>query len=137
MAEMGIVLKPSEESRKRKGKGKAREMPSGHVVFVDDRAECECSVVHDRGLIAYLLVDQLHESHTRSEDSQDMVKSEEAPDLGWEVAGPRRKKKEQGEAVKPEVDEEELQEEARVSLPRWYQSSFGNGNLAPTWGCEK
>lgn len=40
---MGIVLKPREESLNRKGKGKALP-PSGHVVFVDGREECECSI---------------------------------------------------------------------------------------------
>ena len=40
LAEMGIVLKPRDESSSsRKGKGKAA--PSGHVIFVDGREECE------------------------------------------------------------------------------------------------
>jgi hypothetical protein len=40
LAEMGIVLKPRDESsNSRKGKGKAA--PSGHVIFVDGREECE------------------------------------------------------------------------------------------------
>ena len=40
LAEMGIVLKPRDEgSTSRKGKGKA--VPSGHVIFVDGRDECE------------------------------------------------------------------------------------------------
>ena len=40
LAEMGIVLKPrGETSSQRKGKGKAA--PSGHVIFVDGREECE------------------------------------------------------------------------------------------------
>ena len=40
LAEMGIILKPRDEgSSSRKGKGKA--VPSGHVIFVDGRDECE------------------------------------------------------------------------------------------------
>jgi U3 small nucleolar RNA-associated protein 11 len=41
LAEMGIVLKPREESSGRKGKGKATP-PSGHVIFVEGREECKC-----------------------------------------------------------------------------------------------
>jgi hypothetical protein len=38
---MGIVLKPRDEaSSSRKGKGKAT-VPSGHVIFVDGREQCE------------------------------------------------------------------------------------------------
>lgn len=44
LAEMGIVLRPTEDSVKRKGKGKALP-PSGHVIFVDGREECECNVI--------------------------------------------------------------------------------------------
>jgi len=44
LAEMGIVLKPRDESSSsRKGKGKAA--PSGHVIFVDGREECESSTL--------------------------------------------------------------------------------------------
>lgn len=41
---MGVIVKPKAEvtATKNKGKGKAREVPTeGHVVFVDEKAECE------------------------------------------------------------------------------------------------
>lgn len=43
LAEMGVVVDPNAATKsKGKGKGKAREVPSyGHVVFAEDRTECE------------------------------------------------------------------------------------------------
>ncbi len=43
LAEMGVVLDPSAATKsKGKGKGKARDAPStGHIVFAEDRTECE------------------------------------------------------------------------------------------------
>ena len=44
LAEMGIILKPAESmSRRAKGKGKPKSLPAGHVVFVDEREDCESS----------------------------------------------------------------------------------------------
>jgi predicted RNA-binding protein with TRAM domain len=46
---MGIVLKPRDESSSsRKGKGKAA--PSGHVIFVDGREECESPTLRGRSI---------------------------------------------------------------------------------------
>lgn len=117
MAEMGIVLRPSEESKKRKGKGKAREMPAGHVVFVDGREECEFfrSLVSADGWRELTSIVE-HFDDSISETVVAPVEMEEAPDLGWEVAGPRRKKKDLATVEKAPVpiDEEAVQEEARV-----------------------
>lgn len=45
LAEMGIVVDPSAGSKRSKGKGKARDVPlNGHVVFAEDRTECESCV---------------------------------------------------------------------------------------------
>jgi U3 small nucleolar RNA-associated protein 11 len=51
LAEMGIVLKPRNESSSRKGKGKAA--PSGHVIFVDGREECESSTLMRDMILTY------------------------------------------------------------------------------------
>jgi hypothetical protein len=52
LAEMGIVLKPRDESSSsRKGKGKAA--PSGHVIFVDGREECESSTLSRDTILTY------------------------------------------------------------------------------------
>jgi U3 small nucleolar RNA-associated protein 11 len=49
LAAMGIVLKPRDESSSsRKGKGKAA--PSGHVIFVDGREECESPTLTGRSI---------------------------------------------------------------------------------------
>lgn len=41
LAEMGVILKPQEPmSAKAKGKAKAKMLPAGHVVFVDEREDC-------------------------------------------------------------------------------------------------
>lgn len=47
LAEMGVVVDPSAGLKRSKGKGKARDVPSnGHVVFAEDRSECEfCSLL--------------------------------------------------------------------------------------------
>jgi len=43
LAAMGVVLQPREEivPGKWKGKGKAKGLPTGHVVFADGRDECK------------------------------------------------------------------------------------------------
>ncbi len=42
LAEMGVVLKPQQPmTKKARGKARADLLPMGHLVFVDEREECE------------------------------------------------------------------------------------------------
>lgn len=111
MAEMGIVLKPSEEGRRRKGKGKAREMPAGHVVFVDDREECKFKSLE----LLLIAVETFGSSRPSPSNIVAGAEAEEEVDLGWATPVSRRKKREQPPPTADEVDEGDLEEEARVS----------------------
>lgn len=43
LAEMGVIVRPGSQTKSKKGKGK--QVPSGHVLFVDDRKDCKLTKV--------------------------------------------------------------------------------------------
>ncbi|WWD03338.1 hypothetical protein V865_001390 [Kwoniella europaea PYCC6329] len=98
LAQMGIVLKPSDESTtKRKGKGKA--VTSGHVIFADGKDEFE----------------NYGESSRSNEDKRIEEQNEEPVDLGWNEPSTSQKKKNKQKVIEPveQVDEELIAEEAK------------------------
>ncbi|OCF74270.1 U3 small nucleolar RNA-associated protein 11 [Kwoniella mangroviensis CBS 8886] len=98
LAEMGIVLKPSDESTtKRKGKGKA--VTSGHVIFADDKDEFE----------------NYGESSRSNGDERIEEQNDEPIDLGWHEPPISQKRKNKQKVIEPveEVDEELIAEEAK------------------------
>lgn len=54
LAEMGVIVQPAEESstKSKKGKGKAKDLPAGHVLFVDDREDCELRGFSEEAAVA-------------------------------------------------------------------------------------
>lgn len=116
LAEMGVVVRPRAEvaTTRSKGKGKAREIPNeGHVVFVDDKGECECS--------SYVGLTFAVESYAGESEEVEMPEAEEEEvDLGWLEPEMKKKKKQAKSDVAPTAASDEPEDtinEARVSRP--------------------
>jgi len=45
LAEMGVIVRPGSPTKSKKGKGKAKEAATGHVVFVDAKEDCKSSLL--------------------------------------------------------------------------------------------